>query len=77
MVANTHAAVEEVQDKPVYRFLEGGRIYNPLSLKSGQEPTYYAYLAKGHLGSPIALGERHWVWGKETKYDYARFIMKI
>lgn len=76
LVANTHAAVEEMQSKPVYRFLEGGRIYNPLSLKVGQEPPYNAYLAKGHLGSPIALGERHWFWGSETKHRYARYIMK-
>lgn len=76
MVANTHSAVKEIQTKPIYRFLEGGRGYNPLSFKKGEMPKYYPFLAKAHLGSPISLGERHWFWGDKTKDNYAKFIFK-
>jgi len=76
VVANTHAAAKEMQTKLIYRFLEGARGYNALSLKANREPSYYAYLAKGQLGSPIALGERPWYWGGATADDYARYVMK-
>lgn len=76
MVANTHSAVKELQAKPIYRFLEGGRGYNPLSFKEGKMPKYYPFLAKAHMGSPISLGERHWFWGDKTKENYAKFVFK-
>ena len=57
-VANTHAAVEETQALPVFRFMEAGWASKRASWKKGDAPPLLAGLCKGHFDSPIGLGVR-------------------
>jgi hypothetical protein len=56
MVANTYAAAAEVQSLPVMRFTEAWPSFRALNFIAGQRPSLTRQVAKGHLGSPIALG---------------------
>jgi hypothetical protein len=76
IVANTHAAVEEVQSAPVPRFGEMEGSFNPLEMRDGEEPPFRLTMATGHLGSPVGLGYRPGRLGPEGHRNYAHVIMK-
>ncbi|MEW6750468.1 MAG: hypothetical protein AB1505_05755 [Candidatus Latescibacterota bacterium] len=76
MVANSAAAVEEVQALPVTRFMEAEFSGHALDWTEGRKPPLRAYPCKGHLGSPVALGSRPEMGGEAGTAIYARYIMR-
>jgi len=76
MVANTAAAVEEVQALPVARFMEAEFSANASAWRDGVKPRLRYYPCKGHLGSPLALGSRPELACESGTAMYARFIMR-
>lgn len=64
MVANTTSAAEEHQRLPVMRFLEGSTLVDALKIMPGQRPPRSRWLAKGQLGTPIALGVERAAWDR-------------
>ena len=76
VVANTCAAVPELQALPVLRFLELPLgTFDVFSLKDGEKPPFLTSLCRGHLASPIALGVGFYKAGLAPK-DYRRGLMK-
>lgn len=76
MVANSAAAVEEVQALPIARFMEAEFTADMLERRDGDRPPLRYYPCKGHFGSPIALGSRPEMRGEEGSAMYARYIMR-
>ena len=75
-VANTHAAVEETQALPVFRFMEAGWASKRASWKKGDAPPLLAGLCKGHFDSPIGLGVRADQISQAERGRHAEIIMK-
>ena len=76
MVANSAAAVEEVQALPIARFMEAEFSGNVMDWRDGERPPLRFYPCKGHLGSPVALGSRPEMGGEAGVGLYARYIMR-
>ncbi|MBI4602266.1 MAG: LamG domain-containing protein [Planctomycetes bacterium] len=76
MVTNTNCAVEELQSRPLARFIEAEWAFDPLALGEGKEPPLLATLSRAQLGSPVALGYRPGRLGEAGGRQYARAITK-
>ena len=71
MVANMHAAVKEIQSRPIFRFVEAQLGLDPLAVRHGQEPPLRPLACKGQLDSPIAIG-----YPGGPQHTYAKAVMK-
>jgi hypothetical protein len=76
MVANSAAAVEEVQTLPIPRFMEAEFPAGEMGQVIGQQPALRFTPCKGHLGSPVALGSRPEHFGEAATREYARYITR-
>jgi hypothetical protein len=75
-VANTHAAVPEMQALPVFRFMEAGSTARSTAWNVGQKPPLRSHLCKGHFDAPIGLGVPSSLIGPQDKARHAQIITK-